>query len=36
MEALLIGIDPAARAAAYPALGLREGRFFEPERRASS
>jgi len=30
MEALLIGIDPRARAAAYPALGLREGRFFEP------
>jgi putative ABC transport system permease protein len=30
MEALLIGIDPAARASAYPALGLREGRFFEP------
>jgi putative ABC transport system permease protein len=29
MEGLLIGIDPAARAAAYPALGLREGRFFE-------
>lgn len=30
MEALLIGIDPAARAAVYPALELREGRFFEP------
>ena len=30
MEALLIGIDPRARAAVYPALGLREGRFFEP------
>jgi putative ABC transport system permease protein len=30
MEGLLIGIDPRARAAAYPALGLREGRFFEP------
>jgi putative ABC transport system permease protein len=30
MEGLLIGIDPGARAAAYPALGLREGRFFEP------
>lgn len=30
MEALLIGIDPRARAAAYPALGLRAGRFFEP------
>jgi len=30
MEALLIGIDPRARAAVYPALGLREGRYFEP------
>jgi len=30
MEGLLIGIDPRARAAAYPALDLREGRFFEP------
>lgn len=30
MEALLIGIDPRARAAVSPALGLREGRFFEP------
>ena len=30
MEGLLIGIDPRARAAVYPALGLREGRFFEP------
>ena len=30
MESLLIGIDPGVRAAAYPALGLREGRFFEP------
>jgi putative ABC transport system permease protein len=29
MEGLLIGIDPRARAAVYPALGLREGRFFE-------
>jgi putative ABC transport system permease protein len=29
MEGLLIGIDPAARAAVYPALELREGRFFE-------
>jgi putative ABC transport system permease protein len=29
MEGLLIGIDPRARAAAYPALELREGRFFE-------
>ena len=30
MEGLLIGIDPGARAAVYPALELREGRFFEP------
>jgi putative ABC transport system permease protein len=30
MEALLIGIDPASREAVYPALELREGRFFEP------
>jgi len=30
MEGLLIGIEPRARAAAYPALGLREGRFFVP------
>jgi putative ABC transport system permease protein len=30
MEGLLIGIDPRARAAVYPALELREGRFFEP------
>jgi putative ABC transport system permease protein len=30
MEGLLIGIDPAARAAVYPGLELREGRFFEP------
>jgi putative ABC transport system permease protein len=30
MEGLLIGIEPRARAATYPALGLREGRFFEP------
>jgi putative ABC transport system permease protein len=30
VEALLIGIDPRARAAVYPALSLREGRFFEP------
>jgi putative ABC transport system permease protein len=29
-EGLLIGIDPRARAAVYPALDLREGRFFEP------
>lgn len=33
MEGLLIGIDPAARAAVYPALELREGRFFEPGER---
>jgi putative ABC transport system permease protein len=30
MEGLLIGIDPSARAAVYPALELREGRYFEP------
>jgi putative ABC transport system permease protein len=30
MEGLLIGIDPRARASAYPAIELREGRFFEP------
>jgi putative ABC transport system permease protein len=30
MEGLLIGIEPRARAAVYPALELREGRFFEP------
>ncbi|HET7294771.1 MAG TPA: FtsX-like permease family protein [Vicinamibacteria bacterium] len=28
MEAVLIGIDPAARTAVYPAVGLREGRHF--------
>jgi putative ABC transport system permease protein len=33
MEALLIGIDPRARAAVYPALGLREGHYFEPGER---
>ena len=33
LEALLIGIDPAARAAVYPALELREGRFFAPGER---
>jgi putative ABC transport system permease protein len=33
MEGLLIGIDPRARAAVYPALELREGRFFEPGER---
>jgi len=30
MEAVLIGIDPAARAAVYPALQLREGRHLLP------
>jgi putative ABC transport system permease protein len=30
MEGLLIGMDPRARAAVYPALELREGRFFAP------
>lgn len=30
LEAVLIGIDPAARPAVYPALQLREGRHFEP------
>jgi ABC-type lipoprotein release transport system permease subunit len=30
MEGLLIGIDARARASVYPALELREGRFFEP------
>ena len=29
-EAILIGIDPAARAAVYPAVELREGRHFAP------
>jgi putative ABC transport system permease protein len=33
MEGLLIGIDPSARAAVYPALELREGRFFGPGER---
>ena len=33
MEGLLLGIDPRARAAVYPALELREGRFFEPGER---
>jgi putative ABC transport system permease protein len=28
LEGILIGIDPAARSAVYPALGLREGRHF--------
>ena len=30
MEGLLIGVDARARAAVYPALELREGRFFAP------
>src|SRR6185295_657519 len=30
MEGVLIGIDPAARAAVYPALDLREGRHLRP------
>ncbi|HET9316493.1 MAG TPA: FtsX-like permease family protein [Vicinamibacteria bacterium] len=30
MEGILIGIDPEARAAVYPAIGLREGRHFAP------
>ena len=30
MEGILIGIDPAARAAVYPAIALRDGRHFEP------
>lgn len=30
VEAILIGIDPAARAAVYPALGLHEGRHLQP------
>lgn len=30
MEVLLLGIDPAARAAVYPAVGLIEGRHFAP------
>ncbi len=33
MEGILIGIDPAARAAVYPALQLREGRHFVPGER---
>lgn len=31
LEGILIGIDPAARPAVYPALQLREGRHFRPE-----
>jgi putative ABC transport system permease protein len=34
MEGLLIGIDPAAREAVYPALELREGRHFRPGEKA--
>ena len=30
MEGLLLGIDPMARPAVYPAIALREGRHFEP------
>lgn len=30
MEGMLIGIDPRARGGVYPALGLREGRHFQP------
>jgi putative ABC transport system permease protein len=30
LEAILIGVDPKARAAVYPALALREGRHFAP------
>ena len=30
MEGILIGIDPAAREAVYPAIGLREGRHLRP------
>ena len=33
VEGVLIGIDPAARAAVYPAVGLRTGRHFEPGER---
>jgi len=34
VEAVLIGIDPAARPDVYPALALREGRHFEPGEQA--
>jgi ABC-type lipoprotein release transport system permease subunit len=34
VEAVLIGIDPAARPDVYPAVALREGRHFEPGERA--
>jgi putative ABC transport system permease protein len=30
VEGILVGVDPAARAAVYPAITLREGRFFGP------
>ncbi len=33
LEGILIGIDPAARPAVYPAVALREGRHFEPGER---
>jgi putative ABC transport system permease protein len=33
MEGILIGIDPAARSAVYPAVGLRAGRHFAPGER---
>jgi putative ABC transport system permease protein len=33
VEGILIGIDPAARPAVYPAVGLREGRHFAPGER---
>lgn len=33
LEGILIGIDPAARPAVYPALALREGRHFAPGER---
>jgi putative ABC transport system permease protein len=31
MEAILIGVDPRARAAVYPSVELREGRHFQPD-----
>ena len=34
LEGVLIGIDPAARAAVYPALALREGRHLRPGEKA--
>jgi putative ABC transport system permease protein len=33
VEGILIGIDPSARTSVYPALSLREGRFFGPGER---